>query len=34
MGGAAVSAELNADHRDTLEKILRHPAGGNVAPAT
>jgi hypothetical protein len=25
-----VSVDLNADHRDTLEKILRHPAGGNL----
>jgi hypothetical protein len=22
--------ELDAHHRDTLEKIFRHPAGGNV----
>jgi hypothetical protein len=25
-----MSTDLNADHRDTLEKILRHPAGGNL----
>lgn len=22
--------ELNSDHRDTLERILRHPASGNI----
>jgi hypothetical protein len=27
MGRAAV---VNAEHRDTLEKILNHPASGNV----
>ena len=25
-----MSADLGNEHRDTLEKILRHPASGNV----
>jgi hypothetical protein len=25
-----MSAEVNADHRETLERIFRHPAGGNL----
>jgi hypothetical protein len=25
-----MSADVNADHRETLERIFRHPAGGNV----
>jgi hypothetical protein len=27
MGGAAI---VNAEHEDTLEKIINHPASGNV----
>ena len=29
MGGEVVT-EVHGDHRATLEKILRHPAGGNI----
>ena len=29
MGGEVVT-ELSGPHRATLEKILRHPAGGNI----
>jgi hypothetical protein len=25
-----MTLDLNSDHRDTLEKILRHPASGNI----
>jgi hypothetical protein len=25
-----VSAELDSHHRDTVERILRHPASGNI----
>lgn len=25
-----MAAHLNSEHRDTLEKILRHPASGNI----
>ena len=25
-----MSAHINSDHRETLEQIFRHPAGGNV----
>ena len=25
-----MSADVNSDHRETLERIFRHPAGGNV----
>jgi hypothetical protein len=25
-----LTTELNSDHRDTLERILRHPSSGNI----
>jgi hypothetical protein len=30
MPGSVSSMDLNNRHRDTLERILRHPASGNV----
>jgi hypothetical protein len=30
VGGQVVTTELGSEHRNTLEKILRHPTSGNI----